>query len=185
MVMKATWLFGLVLGLVVLLSACSQNTVPEASLEPEAELVDFSHLRIRDSFFDKIPTNFCQRYYPVCELQIDPDILQEVIPCFSITCHYPVDVFVEETYRLGLILPELGQTPTQFAKSFKLDLLDSSGKVIARGLPNPKAPALEVSAKLPKGTYALRVQVLDKSVAKLLQTSPSKYPLGFLTGFTK
>jgi hypothetical protein len=69
----------------------------------------------------------------------------------------------------------------QFADDVKLELLDSTGKVVlAQSQASLKAPVHEFSATLDKGRYVLRVQVLDKNVAKLVQTSPEKYPFSFI-----
>jgi hypothetical protein len=63
----------------------------------------------------------------------------------------------------------------------KLELFDSTGKVLlAQSQASLKAPVHEFSATLSKGSYVLRVQVLDRNVVKLVQTSPAKYPFGFI-----
>lgn len=174
--------------LVFLLAACGQNAVPEDALEPQLDLrvIELSRFLIRDSIFDKLPTTFCDRYYPICERE-DPrlaEIVQELNPC--IKCNLVVNVTEAVKVNVGLVMPELGQTPEQFGKALKVDLLDSTGKVVlAQGQPNLKAPVHEFSATLNKGSYMVRVQVLDANVAKLIQASPSRYPLNFIVKAVK
>jgi hypothetical protein len=55
-----------------------------------------------------------------------------------------------------------------------------NGKLVAQGKINPKVPLLEFSKQLPKGKYTLRVTVLNKDLAKRIQSAPQDYPFGLL-----
>lgn len=178
--MKASkWLFGIIFSLVILLSACSQNEVPEGTLEPEAILP----VRIAGVVPKLIDQNICRRFLLACESNFIPVKADPI--CMRAICNNPLEVALEDLYRIGLIIPELAQTPSQFAGSIEMSLVDASGKLIARGLASTKVPLLEFSTKLPKGRYNLRVQVISKDVASLIGASPEKYPFGFVVNVAK
>jgi hypothetical protein len=185
MVMKALKkvLMGLGLCAMFLLAACSQNAVPEETLEPEG----LSRLTISGIQPTTVMQDICRRHAPLCDMADESFFFSvKVDPvCTKAICNNPTDILVEGTYRFDLMMPEVTLTASQFAQSFKLDMVDANGKVVATGLASTKLPVLEFSAKLPKGKYALRVQVLNKAVATLMQTSPDKYPLSFLVGTMK
>lgn len=176
----------LALGLMVLLAACSQNPLPQETLEPENHS-DF-HIASSSLIAPSTLNDICRHYYPLCKLW---DESFYVIPvqvnpvCQRAICNNPIDILNERVFRFDHIMPGLNQTPTQFANSFKLELVDSSGKVMAQGLADTKTPRIMLSAKLPKGKFNLRVQILNADVAKLIQSSPSKYPFNFLVSAVK
>jgi hypothetical protein len=185
--MKAyRWFIGLVFSLVVLLSACGQTPEPRKTLEPE------NHVGVQISGSSLISTtafqDICRRYAPLCDM-FDESFVSvpvKVNPlCLRAICNNPMDVLTESNYRFDYILPSLTQTATQFGQNFKLEVLDANGKVLARGLADTKTPRIALSAKLPKGKFNLRVQVLNADVAKLIQSSPSKYPFNFIVSATK
>jgi hypothetical protein len=185
MVMKASrWLLGVILSLVVLLSACSQNSVPEGVLEPEANFPVriVSGLSLKATALNDI----CRRYAPLCNMVDESLYLPvEVDPlCSRALCNNPLEVVLEGNCRFDLVVPELTQTPSQFAKNFKLELVDRNGKVLAQGLADTKTPRLEAAAKLPKGTFNLRV-TLSSDMAKLVQASPEKHSFNFFVSVVK
>jgi Trypsin len=111
------------------------------------------------------------------EIDLFPD------PC--IYCVFNLNIPWEEIYHIQFSLPELGLNPDQFAKAFAFKLLSYQGKVIVRGQGNGQEALLELSTQLPKGKYRLQVDILDPSVAKLIQSSDQKFPFKFNFSLTK
>jgi Trypsin len=111
------------------------------------------------------------------EVNLFPD------PC--IYCTFNLNIPWEEIYHIQFSLPELGLNPDEFAKAFAFKLLSYQGKVIARGQGNGQEALLELSTGLPKGKYRLQVDILDRSIAKLIQSSDQKFPFKFNFSLTK
>jgi hypothetical protein len=128
------------------------------------------------------PLNPCRLHPDLCKI-INEESFIPVIPdpiCVYAICNNPLEITLEANYHIGLVLPNLKLTQTLFAQSFQFDLVDMNGKLVAQGKINPKVPLLEFSKQLPKGKYTLRVTVLNKDLAKRIQSAPQDYPFGLL-----
>lgn len=169
----------------VLLAACGQNAIPEESLGAEGDPVVAIRIERSVVLGARLFENICRNHPLLCgdesvffPVKVDPI-------CTRAICNNPTDVLLEGSYRVNLVMPELAQTPSQFARAFKLELVDVSGKVLAQAVADTETARLELAAKLPKGKYNLRVQILNVDVAKLVQSSPSKYPFNFIISAAK
>jgi Trypsin len=128
------------------------------------------------------PINPCRLHPDLCKI-VNEESFIPVIPdpiCVYAICNNPLEITLEANYHIGLVVPNLKVTQSLFAQSFGFDLVDVNGKLVAQGKINPKVPLLEFSKQLPKGNYTLRVTVLNKDLAKRIQTAPQNYPFGLL-----
>ncbi len=120
----------------------------------------------------------CQLHPDVCSGGAMVPILPD--KCIYAICNNPMDIPASGNYKLGLAVTGLGLTPTQFAQSFQFELVDASGKLVTQAKLNAKVSVLELSSSLAKGSYNLRVKVLNQDVAKKLQATPGQYSFSFL-----
>jgi hypothetical protein len=115
---------------------------------------------------------------------ISPRVFVRIPPIDCWICSFNLDIPYDHPYRIGFSLPELGLDPDKFAQVFAVKLL-SGDKVIAEGNittqdnGDSKEAVLELVSKLPKGSYTVQLEVLDKEIGKLLQTTGDKYSLTF------
>lgn len=122
-----------------------------------------------------ITVNPCKDFPDLCVAPVTPDPI-----CVQAICNNPMEFSLDGNYHIGFAISGISQTPSQFAQNFRFELADSNGKLLTQGKPNAKTPLLEFSSALAKGKYNLRVTVINKDIAKLMQTAPEKYSFGFL-----
>jgi trypsin len=139
---------------------------------------------MQDGLFlqDSDPFSPCLLHPDLCKIVKEESFIP-VIPdplCVYAICNNPLDITLEANYHIGLVVPTLKLTQSLFAQSFGFDLVDVNGKLVAQGKINPKVALLEFSKLLPKGNYTLRVTVLNKDLAKRIQSTPQDYPFGLL-----
>jgi hypothetical protein len=118
-----------------------------------------------------------------CIFREIPIIIDDCWVCNNINLDIFRDIF--ESYRIRLTLPELGLKPDQFTRAFAFRLVTPQGKLIAQGKGNGQEAMLELSTKLPKGSYKLQVSILDQSIAKIIHANNQKYPLKFRFSLVK
>lgn len=100
-------------------------------------------------------------------------------------CDFELIVPQEENYLIRFSLAELELKPETFAAAFSLQLLTSDGKLIAQGRGDGREAMLELSSRLPKGEYQVRVELLDETVAKVIHADGEKYPFLFSFSLAK
>jgi Trypsin len=120
-------------------------------------------------------------YQPGLCAGIDVDLFPD--PC--IYCTFNLNIPWEEMYQIQFGLPELGLKPDEFAQAFAFKILTPQGKLIATAKSNGQEPLLELTTLLPKGNYRLQVDILDPSVAKVIQANGDKYLFKFRFSLTK
>jgi Trypsin len=120
-------------------------------------------------------------YQPGLCAGIDVNLFPD--PC--IYCAFNLNIPWEEIYQIQFGLPELGLKPDEFAQAFAFKILTPQGKLIATAKSNGQEPLLELTTQLPKGNYRLQVDILDPSVAKVIQANGDKYPFKFRFSLTK
>jgi Trypsin len=120
-------------------------------------------------------------YEPGLCAWIDVDLFPD--PC--IYCAFNLNIPWEEMYQIQFGVPELGLKPDEFAQTFAFKILTPQGKLIAKAKGNGQESLLELTTQLPKGNYRLQVDILDPSVAKVIQANGDKYPFKFRFSLTK